>query len=245
MNNSNEILALIPARGGSKGLAGKNVRLLNGVPLIAHSIMSAQKSEYITRIVVATDSEEIAKVAREYGAETPFIRPPELSTDTSHAFEIYKYSAKWLLENEGYMADIQCNLLPTTPLRSSEDIDKCMQLMLSSGCDWCFTVNEMEHHPYRAMKVLDDSRMKAWFDIPHDVLWANRQELPAVVRFNGGVMAGKGEHILNNEEYNIDNISHSSTDVRYVKIPQSRSFDIDTLEDLEFIEFYLQRRCLK
>lgn len=236
-----EILALIPARGGSKGLPGKNIRLLNNKPLIAHTIEAALKSKYITRVIVATDSEEISEVARKYGAETPFRRPAEVSGDTSHAFAIYKYSAKWLLENEGYKSDIQCNMLGTTPLRNSNDIDSCMELMIETNCDWCFTVNEMEHHPYRAMKVLDDSKMKAWFDIPRETLWANRQELPYTVRFNGGVMAGKTEHILNFDEYNIDNLEFSNTDIRYVKMPMNRSYDIDTIEDFEFIEYLIQK----
>lgn len=236
-----EILALIPARGGSKGLPGKNIRLLDEIPLIAHTIKAAQESKYITRIIVATDSHEIAATARKFGAETPFVRPAEVSTDTSHAFAIYKYSAQWLLENEGYESDIQCNLLPTTPLRSAEDIDACMKLMVESDCDWCFTVNEMEHHPYRAMQILDESRMKAWFDIPREKLWANRQELPYAVRFNGGVMAGKTKHILQFDEYNIDNLQFSDTDVRYVKMPMQRSLDIDTLEDLEYVEYVLNK----
>jgi len=243
VKNRTEILALIPARGGSKGLPGKNIRPLNDIPLIAHTIIAAKKSRFITRIVVATDSNEIAEVAREYGAETPFVRPAKVSTDTSHAFEVYSYAARWLFENQGYQSHIQCNLLPTTPLRNHEDIDNCIQLMLDSDCDWCFTVNEMEHHPYRAMRVIDDTRMKAWFDIPREVLWANRQELPYAVRFNGGVMAGKTEHILNYDEYNIDNLSFSDTDVRYVNMPVSRSFDIDSLEDIEFIEYMLNKRA--
>jgi CMP-N,N'-diacetyllegionaminic acid synthase len=233
---SREILALIPARGGSTGLPGKNIRVLGGLPLIAHTIKEAQKSKHITRIIVATDSEEIAEISRNYGAETPFVRPPEVSGHLSHAFEIYKYSAEWLLKNEGYTSDIQCNLLPTTPLRSHHDIDKCMNLMIESNCDWCFTVNEMEHHPYRGMVTLEDNRMKSLFDIPREELWSNRQELPKIVRFNGGVMAGKTEHIMKHDEYNIDNIDFSDTDVRYVEMPMKRSYDIDTLEDFQFIE---------
>ncbi len=239
--SNKEILALIPARGGSKGLPGKNIKLLNGIPLIAHTILQAKKSKYITRVIVATDSSEIAEIARQYGAETPFVRPEEVSGDVSHAFEIYKYSAEWLLKNEGYKPDIQCNMLGTTPLRSSDDIDACMKLMIESDCDWCFTVNDIEHHPYRGMTVLDDTRMKAMFDIPNEVLWSNRQELPYTVRFNGGVMAGKIEHILNFDEYNIDNLEFTNTDMRYIKMPMSRSYDIDTLEDFEYLEYILNK----
>lgn len=237
-----EILALIPARGGSKGLPGKNIRPLNNKPLIAHSIEEALKSKLITRVIVATDSEEIAEVARSYGAETPFVRPQEVSTDTSHAFAIYKYSAQWLLKKEGYKSDIQCNMLGTTPLRNSKDIDAAMELMIESNCDWCFSVNEMEHHPYRAMKLIDNTRMNAWFDIPRETLWSNRQELPYALRFNGGIMAGKTDHILNFDEYNIDNLEFKDIDVRYLKMPMNRSYDIDTIEDFEFIEYLMQKR---
>jgi CMP-N-acetylneuraminic acid synthetase len=164
------------------------------------------------------------------------VRPPEVSGDISHAFSIYKYSAEWLSKHENYISDIQCNLLPTTPLRTHNDIDKCLDLMIESNCDWCFTVNEMEHHPYRGMVALNDNKMKSLFDIPREVLWSNRQELPKIVRFNGGVMAGKTEHIFKHEEYNIDNIDFNDTDVRYVEMPMNRSYDIDSLEDLQFIE---------
>jgi N-acylneuraminate cytidylyltransferase/CMP-N,N'-diacetyllegionaminic acid synthase len=236
-----EILAVIPARGGSKGLPGKNIRLLNGKPLIAYSIEAAFQSKYITRVIVATDSEEIAEVAKKYNAEVPFLRPAKISGDTSHMFLVYKYVASWLLKNENYQADIQCNLLPTTPLRDHTDIDKAMKLMIDTDCDWCFSVNEMEHHPYRAMQILDDTRMKAFFDIPREILWANRQELPPVVRFNGGIMAGKTQHILSFDEYNIDNLEFSSTDVRYIKMNQKKSYDIDTVDDFNYIEYLLKK----
>ena len=140
MTDSVEILGLIPARGGSKGLPGKNIKLLSGKPLIAHTIEAALESEYLTRVIVVTDSKDIASIAREYGAETPFIRPDEISGDKSHAFEVYNYSAKWLKENENYMPDIICNMLCTTPLRNASDIDSCMKLMIETSSDWCFTV---------------------------------------------------------------------------------------------------------
>ena len=241
MSDSVEILGLIPARGGSKGLPGKNIKLLSGKPLIAHTITAALESKFITRVIVVTDSKDIASIAREYGAETPFIRPDNISGDKSHAFEVYNYSAKWLKENEDYVPHIICNMLCTTALRNSSDIDACMKLMVDTGCDWCFTVNEAEHHPYRAITKDGTNRMKPLFDIPRELMWANRQELPKMYRFNGGVIAGLTKHILNNNEYNIDNIHFSEIDVRCVEMPINRSFDIDTEEDFLLMEYVLNK----
>lgn len=241
MSGKKEILGLIPARGGSQGLPGKNVRPLNGIPLVARTVIEAKKSELITRVIVVTDSDEIAEVAREYGAETPFKRPESISGPTSHAFETYKYTAEWLKENENYEPEIICAMLGTTPFRTAEVIDECMRTMIDTNCDWCFTVNEIEHHPYRAMTI-EDGRLKPVFDIPRDVLWANRQELPTMYRFNGGVLAGRTKHILEHDEYNIDNIEFGDTDVRCVVMPQSDALDIDTIEDFEFVEQIMKKR---
>ena len=242
--NKPEILGLIPARGGSTGLRGKNIRPLDGVPLIARTIMEAQKSEHITRLIVVTDSDEIAQVAVEYGAEVPFERPAEISKPHSHAFEVYKYALEWLADKEDYHPEIVCAMLCTTPLRTVDEIDKCLKKMVETGCGWCFTVNEIEHHPYRAMTMQGD-KMIPVFDIPAHVLWANRQELPKMVRFNGGVIAGRAEHILSHDEYNIDKEHIEEVDVRCVEMPVSRAYDIDTLDDFEFVQMLLNRRALK
>ena len=235
MIKKSEILALIPARGGSSGLPDKNIRPLLGTPLIAHTIEAALVSNYITRTIVSTDSDQIATVARSYGAEVPYKRPADISLFDSHFFQVIKHSVQWLEENEGYQPDIVCSLLCTTPMRTTQDIDKCMKLMTDTGCDWCFTVNEMEHHPWRAMIVNGDN-MRALFDVPREKLWSNRQELPLIHRMNGGVIAGKREHIANHNEYNIDNLQFTDTDVRCVVMPPERSLDIDTLMDFNMVQ---------
>jgi len=239
-----QILGLIPARGGSRGLPGKNIRPLMGTPLIAHTIEKAKRSSLIDRLVVLTDGEEIRSVARAYGAEVPFIRPAEISTADSHAFQAYKYTLMELARREGYRPDILCVMLCTTPFRSTEDIDRCLRKMIETGCDWCFTVNPMEHHPYRAVKVEGD-RMYPFFDISRDVMWANRQELPMAYRFNGGVIAGRCEHILAHDEYNIDNGAFKHVDVRCVMMSEENALDIDNLTDFEFVELQMQKRGLR
>mgnify|MGYP000701501768 FL=1 len=143
-------LGLIPARGGSKGIRKKNLQKINGKPLIAYTIEQALKSN-LDRVVVATDDEEIIKVAEKYGADCPFKRPKKISGSTSHAFEIYKYTLEWLIKHENYKPDILCVMLCTTPFRRVETINSSLQKLKTKKYDWVFSVNEMEHHPYRAM----------------------------------------------------------------------------------------------
>ncbi len=240
MSEKIEILGIIPARAGSTGLPGKNIRPLMGTPLIAHTILEAKKSKYLSRIAVITDGDDIADVAREYGAEVPFKRPDMISGPQSHAFETYKYTIEWYRENENYRPEIMCCMLCTTPFRTAEDIDNCLSSMIENGHDWGFTINEIEHHPYRAMKIEGD-RIRPLFDVDRSVMWANRQELPEMYRFNGGVIAGRTKHIEDHEEYNIDNLNHPDIKVGYSKMPVNRAADIDTLEDFDYVEFKMSR----
>src|SRR5215470_7905450 len=118
-----DVVAFIGARGGSKGLGGKNIRPLAGKPLLAWSVERAKRSKYVSRVIVSTDSEEYAAVARQYGAETPFLRPKELATDSSLEFEYIKHAVEWLEKNEGQRPRIGARLLNTIPLQMTEDLD--------------------------------------------------------------------------------------------------------------------------
>lgn len=235
-----EVLALIPARGGSVGVPGKNLRLLGGRPLIAHTIQAARESRLVSRVVVATDSDAIADAAREAGAEVPFRRPAEISHGTSHAFEAYRYSLDWLAEHEDYRPEIVCVLLCTLPFRRATHIDAALTRMIDQGHDWCFSINEFEVHPYRAM-VKDGDRIRPLFDVPRSMLWANRQELPPIYRFNGAIIAGRAEHIVNNTEYNIDNGEYGDISVGYLELDRIACWDIDTPEDFEMAQILYGR----
>ncbi len=122
MYNHKKILAIIPARGGSKGIPDKNITMLNGKPLIAWSIIEGKKSEYIDKLIVSTDSEKIAKIAKEYGAEIPFMRPAELATDKASSFSVILHAIDFL-EKKGEKYNYLVLLEPTSPLRTVEDID--------------------------------------------------------------------------------------------------------------------------
>lgn len=124
-----EVLALIPARGGSKGLPGKNIYDFAGHPLISYSIAAALQAETVTRVVVSTDDEEIAAIAKKYGAEIPFMRPAAIAQDHSLDIETFDHALRWLWENEGYQPDYVVQLRPTSPLRPPNLIDACVAMM--------------------------------------------------------------------------------------------------------------------
>ncbi|MBT4445659.1 acylneuraminate cytidylyltransferase family protein [archaeon] len=176
------VLALIPARGGSKGLPGKNTKDLCGKPLIAHSIDTAKASTQINRIIVTTDDQKIADVAKQYGAELPFMRPAELATDKSLALDAFVHAINWLKDNEGYEADCVVILYPTCPIRNVEDIDNGVKLFLEKNADSVMCVSETL--PASVLKVITD---KGTLEPMHglDTKIQNRQDFQKVYVHNG------------------------------------------------------------
>src|SRR5512143_3661116 len=126
-----EVLALIPARGGSKGIPRKNIRPFAGHPLIAYSIAAGRQANSVTRVIVTTDDEEIAQVARSYGAETPFLRPVDLAQDQTLDLPVFQHALKWLAQNEGYYPQALVHLRPTTPIRPPDLVDRSVALLLA------------------------------------------------------------------------------------------------------------------
>ena len=124
-----EVLALIPARGGSKGIPRKNIRDYGGAPLIAWSIAAALRAETVTRVIVSTDDEEIAAVAREWGAETPFLRPAELAQDDTTDYPVFRHALDWLAAHENYRPEVVVQLRPTSPVRPIHLVDDAVQLL--------------------------------------------------------------------------------------------------------------------
>lgn len=144
------ILALIPARAGSKGLSNKNIRMLAGKPLIQHTIETAQKSKYVDRVVVTTDSKKIASISKSLGAEIPFIRPKNISTSSSSQLSFVKHALEYLKNNESYEPDMITILYPTQPLRTVSRIDKSISLLKKSKADIVIGVSKVRTHPYRS-----------------------------------------------------------------------------------------------
>jgi len=235
-----KILAFILARGGSTGVPNKNIKLINGKPLIGYTIETAKASRYINRIIVATDNPAISEVAKEYGAEVPFARPDEMSHKLSRAYDVYRYFIQKLKEEEGYRPDIFVCLFSTSYSKTVEDVDSAVEKLIETRCDWVFTVTECEHHPYRCfVPVGADQITNFCKDVKSYDIWGNRQESPTVYRINGNAFVTWTENIENFTTYNIDTVEYSDTDVRYVSCPQERSMDIDTPIDFEIAEFLL------
>ena len=158
---SYKILAIIPARGGSKGIRRKNLQKLSGKPLIAHTIIAAKKTKSINKIIVSTDDKEIGKISKNNGAEVPFLRPKQISKDTSSIIEVIKHALKFLQENQSYVPDIIILLQPTSPLRTSQLITKTINTLKKSKATSVITVSKITKHPYAAYWLKND-QLNQW-----------------------------------------------------------------------------------
>jgi N-acylneuraminate cytidylyltransferase len=194
-----EILALIPARGGSKGLPRKNLRELAGKPLVAHSIAHALAARTITRTIVSTDDPGIADVARRYGAEVPFLRPAELAGDLSPDIDAFVHALNWLGDEEGYRPDLVVHLRPTDPLRRPATIDAAVrELLADTDADSLRSVAPTAESPYKMWRLDDDRYLRPLLalegvDEPYNL---PRQELPRVFVQTGYVDVIRPEVIL-------------------------------------------------
>jgi CMP-N-acetylneuraminic acid synthetase len=229
-----QILALIPARGGSKGVARKNIRELAGKPLIVWTIEMASACSTLDRVIVSTEDQEIAEIARQYGAEVPFIRPGELAQDDTPDLPVYQHALSWLAEHEGYRPDIVVWLRPTTPLRTVQDVEAAIQLLIETGADCVRSVSLAEHHPYW-MKQLDGDRLVPFIDGVDESEYYRRQLLPPAYRLNGAVDVTWCRTA-------IEKGLLYGGDVRGYVMPAERSIDLDSELDFALAELLLQMR---
>jgi CMP-N-acetylneuraminic acid synthetase len=184
------ILAIIPARGGSKGIPRKNVMMLAGKPLIAHSILQAKASARINRIIVSTDDDEIASVAREWGAETPFMRPAEYAQDLSPDIDVFHHALTWLKDHEGYEPCLVVHLRPTGPVRRIELVDGAIDLLAShEEADAVRSVTLAAQSPYKMWRIEANGYLEPLLRLPNlpDCQSMPRQSLPITYWQNGYV----------------------------------------------------------
>jgi N-acylneuraminate cytidylyltransferase/CMP-N,N'-diacetyllegionaminic acid synthase len=234
MYKNNEILALIPARGGSKGIKIKNIKKLLGKPLITYTIESAIESKYIDRVVVTTDDKTIAEVSKKCGAEVPFIRPKELAQDDTPGIEPIIHGIKWLKENENYDPNYVLCLQPTSPLRDSEDIDKAIEHLIDGQAASLVSVCEVDQHPYW-MKKIEDGILKPFLDINLNKKYFRRQELPEIYILNGAIYMSKTNSLLQNKSF------YGENTLAYV-MSKEKSIDIDDIFDFKLVEIILKER---
>jgi N-acylneuraminate cytidylyltransferase len=224
-------IALICARGGSKGLPGKNIKPLNGIPLIGWSIKIAKQIDRISRVIVSTDSEEIAKIALEYGAEVPFMRPKELALDDSPEWLVWRHAIDYLKECENEKIFSLVVLPVTAPLRSIEDVDSCIDLFEEGEIDSVITVSESNRNPYFNM-TSNDSKGYSSLVIQSDKGIVRRQDAPQVFDMTTVAYVVDANFV---KEFN----GIFEGKVKSVIIPPKRSIDIDTMLDFEIAEFFL------
>lgn len=230
------VLGIIPARGGSKSVPKKNIRLLAGKPLIAYTIETAQKCKMLDRTVVSTDDAEIADVAKEYGGDVPFMRPKELSLDTSSMVPALQHAVSAIEKNENVRVDVVVLLDPTSPFRKIENIEECIQKLERENVDSVVTICEVEHNPYFVMMELDGDRLVPL--IKSDKVITRRQDAPTVYRLNAAVYAVKRDVLMNAD------VSIITDNTMAVIMPHEQSTHIDHEIDFEFAEYLIEKGVL-
>jgi len=221
-------VVLICARGGSKGLPGKNIKPLNGIPLIGWSINIAKEIGRASRIIVSTDSEEIAKVALEYGAEVPFIRPKDLAQDDSPEWLVWRHAIDYLERHDSENIDAIVVLPVTAPLRSIKDVNACIDLFEEGEVDSVITVSEANRSPYFNMIVNDDNGLSLLAITPKSQI-IRRQDAPEVYDMTTVAYVADVGFVKNH-----NGIFNGK--VKSVVIPKQRAIDIDDLLDFKIAE---------
>ena len=227
-------IAFIYARGGSKGLPGKNIRPLLGIPLIAWSISEAKKISRIDRVIVSTDCNEIASIAKQYGAEVPFIRPKDLASDDSSEWLAWRHALTFLENSEKELPDVMLSLPTTAPLRISQDIENCLDAFELGDSDAVITVTDAHRSPYFNM-VKKNNNGTVSIVIPPKTEVTRRQDSPIVYDITTVAYAVDPKFVLTQN-------SLFSGKVKSIHVPLERSIDIDTLMDFKLAEFFLMQR---
>ncbi len=231
MINGKQLMAVIPARGGSKGLPGKNIKLLCGKPLIAWTIEAAKNCNDIDRVIVSTDYEKIAEISKRYGAEVPFLRPSALAGDESATIDTIFHTIDWFAGNENYHPGYIVLLQPTSPLRTTVDIQNAIKIFKPENLDHDKNVNaravvsvcKTEHHPWLSNTLPDNGSMKNF--IRPGIVNKRRQDLPVFYRLNGAIYIAETSYLhIYNGFFGPETFAY--------KMSEKRSIDIDS--DLEF-----------
>ena len=230
-SRSAQVVALIPARGGSKGVPRKNLREVGGHPLVGLAVHAAKAAKTIERVIVSTDDAEIAETARRYGAEVPFLRPASLARDLTPDWPVFEHALRWLEEHEGACPEIVVHVRPTSPLRRAEDLDAAVRLLRRHPeADCVRSVSEAREHP-RKMWTITRGRLRPWAT-PNGTLEAYnlpRQQLETVYVHNGVVDAIRSRTIVSQR-------SMSGRRILPLVTPARTSLDIDDERDLWLAE---------
>ena len=229
------VLAVISARRGSKGVPGKNLRLLGDRPLVAHAIRIARSAKRVDRVVLSTEDAEIATVGREYGAETPFMRPPELAADLVPLLAVTKHAME-AMDGLGYRAPIVLQLAPTCPFVRPETIDRAVDLIVDAGADCAVTLKRIEHeHPYRAKELRPDGSFGPFLTDIDVERFQSRQDLPELFCTSGAIYARRRQLL---EEWSGHDFALGRT-AKGIVLDDLEAVNIDRPIDFQFAEFLI------
>lgn len=226
----NQFLALIPARGGSKGIPRKNIQVIGNKPLIAWTIEAARESELISRTIVSTEDREIADIAQQYGAEVPCYRPGNLAEDTSDTLDAVLYTLDFLEQNEGYTPDYVVLLQPTSPLRRSDDIDAAIRFTIDRDANSVVSICEAKPHPLLSKTLTQNGILMDY--IPNASDYSRRQDFPSVYVLNGAIYINSISSLRKDRKFILPNT------YGFI-MPEERSLDIDTPFDLFIADLLL------
>lgn len=228
-----KILGIITARGGSKGIPGKNIKLLAGKPLIVYTIESAKEAGVFDRIILSTDDEKIAAVARGYGCQTPFMRPAELARDDTPHVAVLRHAVQWLQDNEKYQPDRVMILQPTAPLRQPFHICEAVDLMQKTGADSVVSVSAVPGHfnPHWQFNLDSEERLSIFTGETFPRIIRRRQDLPRTYARNGAIYLFKTDFLFDPADPNFYGV-----DVAGYVMDEKYSVNIDTVDDWEKAE---------
>lgn len=226
-----DVVAIIPARGGSKGISKKNIKLLNDKPLIAYTIEAAKKSKYIDRVIVSTDDREIADISKYYGAEVPFMRPENLAQDTTQGLLVILHFLEWLYHN-GYNYKYICQLQCTSPFRTEIHIDEAIEELIAGNGDSIVSMCEVKENPFW-MKRIKNNKIVDFINNQEEHF--QRQNLPQVYSLNGAIHIAEADILMERKTWYTDNT------LPYI-MSQETSIDIDDILDFKFAEFMMKEK---
>lgn len=225
-----KIVAVIPARGGSKGVPRKNIKLLADKPMIAWTIEAALESKCLGRIIVSTEDDEIATVARSWGAETPFLRPPQLASDTASVVDVVLHALDWLKNNENFQPELVLLLQPTSPLQNGDDIRNAIALQKEKNANAVVSVCVAAHPPHWLRRIGARGELLPWLS---EATPNRRQEVEALYQFNGALYLIRPE-VLVSEKTFVPEPTFASV------MPLERSIDVDTPFDFYVADLILR-----
>ncbi|MCR4943547.1 MAG: acylneuraminate cytidylyltransferase family protein [Clostridium sp.] len=228
-------MAVITARGGSKGIKNKNIKKLNGIPLIDYSFQACKNSKYLDKVILSSDDKNIIDFAISKGIEVPFVRPPELATDEATSFSVIKHAVNFF-ENIGENFDYIVTIQPTSPFRTSNNIDEAIESLINDGeADSLVSVSDIEYHPYW-MKKINNGYLEPFMSIDEKSI-TRRQNLPQLYKMNGAIFISKKILITEGTAILGEKVKPYYMDLK-------ASIDIDTIEDFKMAEYVLKNKEL-